>query len=117
VGEADRPSHVGGNATRDLANLGLNVPEVGRAGPVPELFDDIRVVAEDLELNGAAGADAVRAEPVEVIAGGHKVVPEGARDDGIADVLGRDLGNDAVDDGGADKPVCSSPRDGARGSG
>jgi hypothetical protein len=63
VGEADRPSHVGDNATRDLANLGLNVPEVGRAGPAPKLFDDIRVVAEDLKLNGAAGADAVRAEP------------------------------------------------------
>jgi hypothetical protein len=107
VGEADRPSHEGGNATRYLADLGLNVPEVGRAGPATKLFDDVRVVAEDLKLHGPAGADTVRAETGEVVARGHKVVADSAGEDGVADVLSRDLGDEAVDRDGADGRVRS----------
>jgi hypothetical protein len=105
VGEADRPNHESGNATCDLADMGLNVPEVGCAGPATKLFDDIRVVAEDLKLNGAAGADTVRAETGEGVARGHTVVADSDAKDGVADVLGQDLGDEAVDRNGADGRV------------
>jgi hypothetical protein len=60
VGESDRAGHEGGNATSDLGNLCLNVPEVGEARPAPQLLDDIRVVAEDLKLNGAGKRESKR---------------------------------------------------------
>jgi hypothetical protein len=64
-----------------VADLVLNVMEVGVAGPSAEFLNEVRVAPNEFEVDRASRPEAVGAEPGQVVAGRLKMVADGGLTD------------------------------------